>query len=263
MRAIWSGTISFGLINIPVKLFPAVKDSSLDLDMLDAHDHSNIRFKRVNENTGKEVPYEHIVKGYKVDDQYVILDKKDFENADAKKNKVIEILNFAKENEIDTIYYEQPYYLQPDKAGEKAYALLRDALADTSKVGVTTFVLRNKETLAILKPHGKVIVLNRMRFNEEIRDPEELDLPTVSKAKEKEQEMASKLIEQLTEKFSIAQYKDTYTAKLLSVIKEKAKGKPVKRSQMKVVHTKSSHDLMSMLKASLKTKAGAKAKKAS
>jgi DNA end-binding protein Ku len=250
MRAMWTGAISFGLINIPVKLFSAVQSSSLDLDMLDSRDHSNIKFKRVNEKTGREVPYENIVKGYLVDDEYVILEKEDFEAADAVKSKTIEIINFVKQTEIDSIYYEQPYYLEPEKSGQKAYALLRDALAASGKVGVTTFVLRNKEALAILKPYGKVIMLNRLRFEEEIRDTGELNVPA-AKSNAKEQAMAAKLIDQLTEKFSIAKYKDTYTQKLLKTIKDKAKGKsPKKVHKMKVVHTKSD-DLMEMLKASL------------
>ena len=254
MRAIWSGAISFGLINIPVKLFSAVKDSNLDLDMLDSRDHSNIRFKRVNENTGKEVPFESIVKGYLVNDEYVILEKSDFENADAKKSRTIELINFVKESEIKSIYYEAPYYLEPEKNGEKAYALLRDALTASGKVGVTSFVLRNKESLAIIKASDKVIILNRLRFEQEIRDFSELKLPPVSKAKAKEQEMATKLIDQLTEKFDISEYKDTYTEKLLKIIKEKAKGKKIKRpGKMKVVHTKTT-DLMTMLKASLQGK---------
>jgi DNA end-binding protein Ku len=254
MRAIWSGAISFGLINIPVRIFSAVQESSLNLDMLDAKDHSNIKFKRVNERTGKEVPYANIVKGYKVDDDYVILDKEDFEAADAKKTKTIEIISFVKEADIDTIYYEQPFYLEPDKGGQKAYSLLRDALAASKKVGVTTFVLRNKEALAILKPYGKVIVLNRLRFEEEIRSTEELNVPPMEKGRQKEQLMATKLVDQLTEKFSIAKYKDTYKDKLLKRIKDKAKGKPRRKVQhMKVVHTKSDN-LMEMLKASLENK---------
>lgn len=254
MRAMWTGAISFGLINIPVRLFSAVKDSRLDLDMLDSRDHSNIKFKRVNEKTGKEVPYENIVKGYMVDDQYVVLDKEDFEAADAAKTKTIEIINFVKEEEIESIYYEQPYYLEPEKSGQKAYLLLRDALEESGKVGVTTFVLRNKEALAILKPYGNVIMLNRLRFEEEIRSTEELNVPAMSKINAKEQAMATKLIDQLTEKFNISKYKDTYTQKLLKTIKEKAKGKHTKKvHRMKVVHTKSD-DLMEMLKASLQGK---------
>lgn len=251
MRAMWTGAISFGLINIPVRLFSAVENSTLDLDMLDSRDHSNIRFKRVNEKTGKEVPYENIVKGYLFEGQYVVLEKEDFESADAVKTKTIEIINFVKQGEIDSIYYEQPYYLEPEKSGQKAYSLLRDALEFSGKVGVTTFVLRNKEALAILKPYKNVIMLNRLRFEEEIRSTKELDVPKSAKVNPKEKAMATKLIDQLTEKFNIEMYKNTYTEKLLKTIKDKAKGKHTKKiHRMKVVHTKSD-DLMDMLKASL------------
>lgn len=258
MRSIWTGSISFGLINIPVKLYSAVQESTLDLDMLDSKDHSNIKFKRVNENTGKEIAYADIVKGYKLDSGYVILDDADFEAADAVKTKLIEIINFVDEREIDSLYYEQPYYLEPDKAAMKAYALLRDALDSSRKVGVTTFVLRNKESLAILKPYKNVIVLNRIRFSQEIREPSELNLPPISKTKTKEMDMAKKLVEQLTEKFNIEEYKDNYTAKLLKRIKEKSKGKKISVPKMKVVQ-KQSDNLMDMLKASL---AGKKSKTA-
>lgn len=253
MRAIWSGSISFGLINIPVRLYSAVEESSLNMDMLDKHDHANIKFKRVNENTGKEVTFANIVKGYKVDDTYVILDEKDFEAADAEKTKTIDILNFTEEKEIDSIYYEQPYYLEPDKSGSNAYALLRDALQASKKVAVTSFVLRNKEGLAILKPYKNVIVLNRIRWEQEIRDTSELKLPPVSNTKQKEVDMANKLVDQLTEKFDISKYKDEYTEKLLKIIHDKAKGKKPTAPKLKVVH-KQNDDLMSMLKASLETK---------
>jgi len=253
MRSIWTGSISFGLINIPVKLFSAVQESSLDLDMLDSKDHSNIKFLRVNESTGKEVAYENIVKGYKMDSGYVILEDEDFEAADAVKTKMIEIINFVNEQEIDSLYYEQPYYLEPEESAMKAYALLRDALQLSGKVGVTTFVLRNKEGLAILKPYKNVIVLNRIRFSQEIREPSELKLPPVSKTKTKEMDMANKLVEQLTEKFDIEKYKDTYTAKLLKIIKEKSRGKKISVPKMKVVH-RQSDNLMDMLKASLSAK---------
>lgn len=253
MRSIWTGSISFGLINIPVKLFSAIEESSLDMDMLDKKDHANIKFKRVNENTGKEVTFSNIVKGYKIEDKYVILDDSDFEAADAVKTKTIAIESFVDEKEISSLYYEQPYYLEPDKGAMNAYALLRDALAATGKVGVTSFVLRNKESLAILKPYKNVIVLNRIRFEQEIRNADELKLPPVSKAKTKEIDMANKLIEQLTEKFDISNFKDEYTAKLLEIIKKKAKGKTTKPAKLKVVH-KQGGDLLEMLKASLENK---------
>jgi DNA end-binding protein Ku len=188
-----------------------------------------------------------------LDDEYIVLESEDFEAADAEKTKTIDIISFAEAKEIDSIYYEQPYYLEPDKTGNKAYALLRDSLAASKKVGVTSFVMRNKEGLAILKPYGDVIVLNRIRFEQEIRDTSELKLPTVSKKKTKEIEMADKLIEQLTEKFDITNYKDTYTAKLLQIIKAKAKGKKPAKPKMKVTH-RQSDDLMEMLKASLSEK---------
>jgi DNA end-binding protein Ku len=133
MRAIWSGAIGFGLVNIPVKLYSAVQGSELNLDMLDKKDHSNIKYKRVNASTGKEVAWENIVKGYKVNENYVVLTDSDFEKASPEKTKIIEITEFVDEKEIDSIYFETPYYLQPEKAGVKAYALLRDALKKNRK----------------------------------------------------------------------------------------------------------------------------------
>ncbi|MEO6838901.1 MAG: Ku protein, partial [Ginsengibacter sp.] len=150
MKAIWTGAIGFGLVNIPVKMYSATESSNLDLDMLDKKDHAHIKFMRVNENTGKEIAWENIVKGYKYHDDYVILDDKDFELASAKKTKTIEISDFVKEEEISSLYYETPYYLEPDKSGTRPYKLLLDALKKTKKVGVSTFVMRNKENLAIL-----------------------------------------------------------------------------------------------------------------
>lgn len=252
MRSIWKGSISFGLINIPVRIYTATQESSLDLTMLDSKDHSNIKFKRVNENTGKEVEFKDIVKGYRINDQYVILDEEDFKAADALKTKTIEIQNFVDQKQIDSIYFENPYYLEPEEGAMKAYALLRDALKSAGKVGITTFVLRNKEALAILKPYEKVIVLNKIRFTQEIRATEELKLPEVSKAKSKELDMAKMLIDQLTEKFDISKFEDTYTAKLLKIIDDKSKGKKTSVPHLRVVHPQK--DLMSMLKASLETK---------
>jgi DNA end-binding protein Ku len=253
MRSIWTGAIGFGLVNIPIKLYSATQGSELNLDMLDKHDHARIRFKRVNENSGKEVKWENIVKGYSYHDQYIVLDEKDFEMASAKKTKVIEIIDFVKEEEVDTIYYETPYYIEPDKSGDRAYALLREALKKTKKVGVATFVMRSKECLAILKPMDKAIVLNRIRFQEEIRSLEDLKLPAKSVVKANEMKMAEHLIDQLSHKFDISKYKDSYTDELMKVIKAKAKGVKIKTPKMKIVHSKT-QDLMDQLKASLKTR---------
>lgn len=260
MRPIWTGAIGFGLVNIPVKIYSATESSTLDLDMLDKKDHAAIRFKRVNEASGKEVTWQNIVKGYRMpNDEYVVLTDKDFERANAKKTKTIEITDFVKEEEIDSVYYETPYYLEPDKSGGRAYALLREALEKTGKVGIATFVMRNKEALAILKSSKKVIVLNRIRFQEEIRDPKELNLPAKTEVKANELKMAVTLIDQLTHKFDISAYKNNYTAELMKVIKAKAKGVKLKEPKLKVVHTKS-EDLMDQLKASL---GGTKKRKAS
>lgn len=259
MKSIWTGAIGFGLVNIPVKLYSATESSTIDLDMLDRKDNSNIRFIRVNEKTGKEVQWANIVKGFKLpNDSYVILTDKDFESASVKKTKTIEITDFVKEEEIESVYYETPYYLEPDKSGERAYALLREALLKSKKVGVASFVMRSKEGLAILRANEKVIILNRIRFQEEIRDVSELNLPPKKEIKASELKMAISLIDQFTGKFDISTYKDTYSADLMKVIKAKAKGKPTKTSTLKVVHT-SSKDLFAQLKASL----GVKRKKAS
>src|SRR5579872_19023 len=263
MRPIWTGAISFGLVNIPVKIFTATKESTLDLDMLDGRDHARVKFKRVNENTGKEIPYEQIVKGYNLNGDYVILEPEDFLAADAKKTKTIEIVNFVNEKDIDSVYYEQPYYLEPDKGGEKAYALLREALKQVGKVGLAEFVMRNKEALAIIKPSDKALVLNRIRFAEEIKSTADLNLPEISKTKPKEAQMAIQLIDHLTDKFDISAYKDTYTDKLLRIIQEKAKGKKPSKSvpKPKIVHQKG-EDLMAILKASLTEKKTARKKAA-
>ncbi len=253
MRAIWTGAIGFGLVNIPVKMYSATESSSLDLDMLDKKDHARIKYQRVNENSGKEVDWKNIVKGYKIDDHYVVLDDADFEAASVKKTKTIDITDFVKEDEISSMYYETPYYLEPDKSGTRPYKLLLEALKKTKKVGVASFVMRNKEALAVLRPDKDVIVLNLIRFAQEIRDTDDLTLPKNTEIKPAELKMATTLIDMLSKKFDISKYKDTYNDDLMKLIKAKAKGKKVKSPQMKVVHNKTK-DLMEQLKESLKGK---------
>lgn len=261
MRPLWTGAIGFGLVNIPVKLYSATQRSELDLDMLDKRDHSNIKYMRVSEKSGREVDWDHIVKGFMLNNRYVVLSDKDFESASAEKTRIISITDFVKEEEIDSIYYEMPYYLEPDKSGTSAYALLREALKQTGKVGVATFVLRNKEVLAVLRADDDVIVLNRIRFEEEIRPKDELTLPKKTAIKPGELKMAISLINQLTGHFDPSQYKDTYTAQLMKLIRSKAKGTKIRAPHLKVVHSRST-DLMSQLKASLETRK-TKRKKAS
>lgn len=249
MRSIWTGAIGFGLVNIPIKLYSATQGSELDLDMLDKKDHSNIKFKRVNENTGKEVAWENIVKGYKLDGRYVVLTDEDFQKASPEKTKVITIEEFVKESEIDGIYYETPYYLEPEKSGGRAYVLLRDALHKTGMVGFGSFVMRNKEGLCLLKPMEDILVLNRIRWAQEIRPTDELNVPSAV-PKPAEMKMALELIKQLSGSFDISKYKDTYSDELMKLIKAKAKGKAPKTA-LKVVHKAKSTDLLSQLKASL------------
>jgi DNA end-binding protein Ku len=263
MRAIWTGAIGFGLVNIPVKLYSAVQGSELDLDMLDKKDHANIKFQRVNAETGKVVAWENIVRGYLMNDKYVVLTDEDFKKASPEKSKIIEIQEFVDVKDIDTVFFETPYYLQPEKSGERAYVLLREALEKSGKLALGTYVLRNREHLCVLKPSSKAIVLNTIRFAEEIRDMKELNLPTNVKVKPAELKMALSLIDQLTTDFDISRYKDTYTDSLMKLIRAKAKGKKVATPQLRVVHS-NPRDIMSQLKASLEKKPKAtKTKKAS
>lgn len=252
MRSIWTGAIGFGLVNIPIKLFSAVQESSLDLDMLDKKDHANIKFKRVNENTGKEVAWNNIVRAFNLDGKYVILTDADFEEAMPEKTKTIEISAFVNEDEIDTMLYETPYYLEPEKQGKRAYSLLSMALSKSKKAGLGSFVLRNKEHLCLIKAKDDLLILQRLRFIQEIRKPDEINV-IKSAPKPAELKMALSLIEQLSEPFNIDAYKDTYTDKLMKLIKAKANGKKTPPAHLKVVHSKT-RDLMEQLKASLGTK---------
>jgi DNA end-binding protein Ku len=192
------------------------------------------------------------VRGYMINDKYVVLDKKDFEKASPEKTKHIEITQFVNEDEIDSTYFEQPYFLEPEKTGERAYILLREALHKSGKAGVGVFVMHNREHVCIIKSDENVIILNRIRFAQEIRSPKELSLPK-TKSKPAELKMAVDLIAQLTKPFDIKKYKDDYTDKLLKIIRAKAKGKSVPVSHMKVVHS-TTRDLMEQLKASLSNK---------
>jgi DNA end-binding protein Ku len=226
MRSIWSGAISFGLIYIPVRLYSASESQGLDFNMLRRGDNCRIRFVRVCRETGEEVPYDDIVKGYEFSKgKYVILEDEDFARANVKKTKTIEIINFVNADEIDTKFIEKPYYLEPDPAAKKVYALLRESLKQSNKVGVARFVLRTREHIAILKAEDEVIVLNQLRFASEIRKPDDLDLPENENLNERELEMAVKLVDQLTEPWQPEQYKDTYTEDLLRIIQEKIEGK--------------------------------------
>ena len=256
MRSIWKGSIGFGLVSIPVKLYSAVQTSSLDFDMLDSRDHSRIRYQRVNEHTHKEVPYEKIVKGYKLNDDYVIMDEHDFEDAAPEKSKVITIESFVNVFEVNPMFYETSYYTEPDTKNNKAYGLLLQALLKSGKAGLARFVLRNTESLCIVHPVNNVLVVTRIRFAQEIRETDDLDIAKDMNISKKELDMGLALIEQYAEKFDVSKFKDEYNDSLLNIIKAKSKGK---RATVKKLtpHKTTSDDLYDQLMESLKTKKGA------
>ena len=259
MRAIWNGAIGFGLVNIPIKLYSATEESNLDLDMLDKEDLSNIQFKRINAKTGKEVKYENIVKGYKLEDQYIVLTEEDFNEVSPEKSKILNIKQFVNIQEIDSAYFETSYFLEPQKNGEDAYRLLLNALIKTKMAGIGTFILREKEILCLVRPYEeKILMVNRMRYPEELRSFEDLKLPSAKKPQTEELKMAESLIKQLQTTFDPDKFKNTYNEDLMKIIEAKAKGKTKKTEAKEEVSTTAT-DLMAQLKASLeagKMKAG-------
>lgn len=222
----------------------------LDLDMLHKEDHSPIRYARICREDGEEIPWDEIVKGYEYrKGDYVVLSQEDLKRADAKKTKTIEIKQFTGEDEIDSRYYEKPYYLEPAKDAERAYALLRDALTKTKKVALTKYAMRARDNMAAIKPIGNALVLIQMRFPADLRDPADLKFPS-QKAGKEELEMAAALIKQLDKHFIPEDWHDTYTEELEEVIAQKAKGQKPKTHGQEPETTKVK-DLMSTLKASL------------
>lgn len=252
MRSMWSGTLSFGLINIPVRLYSGTQEHPINFDMLHKADLSPIRFARICKSEEKEVPYKDIVKGYEYQKgEYVIIEDADFKKIQAQKSETIEILSFTDESEIDPIFFDKPYFLEPGKGADKSYALLREALHKSKKVGIVKFIFRNHEHIGIVKPYQNALILNQMRFASEVRDFEELKLPSDASINKKELDMALKLVEQLTEKFNPNGYEDNYKKDLEEIIEMKLKGtKPAKKGAQPQKVSKV-HDIMSLLKASL------------
>jgi DNA end-binding protein Ku len=229
-RSIWTGSISFGLVNIPVGLYSAVEEKTIRFHQLERGTSDRIRYKRVNETTGKEVEYQDIVKGYEVsDDQYVVLTPKELEAVEPAGSRTVEIEDFVDQAEIDPIYFDRTYYLAPrNEAAMKPYALLREAMRKAGKVGVATFVMRGKEHLAAIRVDGDgdVIALETMFFADEIREPKkELDLlPDGEAPKERELAMAVSLIDSMTAKWEPERYHDRYRARVMDLIKQKQSG---------------------------------------
>ncbi|MEJ0036689.1 MAG: Ku protein [Gammaproteobacteria bacterium] len=264
-RAIWTGAISFGLVYIPVQLHSASHASSLDLDFLDQRDFSPVGYQRINKRTGKVVEWGDIVKGYQYEKgKYVALNEEDFRQANVKATQTIDIQQFTDQASIPPEYFETPYYLSPGKGGAKVYALLREALKKSKKAAVATLVMRGRQHLAMLHPHDDALMLNTLRFEEEIRSADELDLPGNSAGvTPKELAMAERLIDDMTGEWKPSQFKDTYSRDLLARVKEKVRN----RETHKLTPTEKTReprqsaqviDLMEVLKRSLEQGKGPK-----
>jgi DNA end-binding protein Ku len=254
-RAIWTGTISFGLLNVPVRLYSAVARRNIALREIRESDSARIKHRRVAEGTDEEVPYESIVKAYEVTPgQYVPLTRDELSALAPEKTRAIEVQDFVDLDEIDPMYFDSPYYLAPAEGAEKAYSLLASAMESSGKVAVARFVFRNKEHLAAIRPSGGVLTLTTMRFADEVVPASELDeLFTEKKAKvaKKEQQMAEALIESLSTDFDPASYRDEYREQLLSLIERKAEGKEIVTPEAEEPEATRAPDLMAALEESI------------
>jgi DNA end-binding protein Ku len=231
-RPLWKGSINFGLVNIPVALYPAETSKSLDLDMLDRRDFAPIRYQRINKQTGKEVPWDQIVKGYQYQKgEYVTLSDEELRSANVEATQSVDILDFVAAAEISPVYFDKPYYLEPLKNGRRAYMLLREVLRKSDKVAIARVVIRTREHLAAVIPQGNVLILNLLRFQHELRDSKGLDIPeTGSKGRAisaSELQMAERLIEAMSGPWNPAKYRDEYREDVESLIQKKIKsGRP-------------------------------------
>jgi DNA end-binding protein Ku len=266
MRAIWKGSISFGLVNIPVGLYSATRPANeIKFRMLRDSDQSTVKYKRVAEADEKEVPWEHIVKGFEYEKgSFVVLNDKDFERVNIKSNQTVDIKEFVDLDEIDPMFFDQPYFLAPEKGGDKAYGLLRDALKRSNKVGVAKVVIRTREHVAAVKPLGDALVLELMHFAEELADPKGLPLPSAEPGK-KELAMAESLIETMSDKWDPKKYTDEYREALMGVIQEKiaAGGKELPAPKARSSKPTNVVDLVAVLQKSLaeNKKSGGRASK--
>jgi len=228
-RPIWSGAISFGLVNVPVKVFSATSSKDVRFHQLDAKSKSRIKQKRVSATTGEEVPFEDIIKAYEIaPDNYVTITPEELDALDPKATKTIDIEDFVDLDQIDPVYYERPYYLVPDKGGQKAYALLRNAMRESNKVGIARVVLRTKQYLAAIRPLDDALVMETMLFADEVNPLDELDLPGPDvDVTEREEKMARSLIDSLTTDFEPDKYHDEYRERVLELIEQKASGQEI------------------------------------
>ena len=259
MRALWTGSLGFGLVNIPVRLFGATQSNSFDLDMLHAKDKSPIRYAKICQHEDREVESDEIVKGYEyAKGDYVVIDEEDLERAHAEKSDTIDITGFVDTDEVDPIYFEKPYYLEPAPGGEKAYVLLYEAMKRSGKFALARFVMRHREHIGVILPTVREsnirLILNQIRFEDEIRKPGELAFPSVDDLhdiSEREVDIAVSLIDQLSTAFNPSFLHDPYKEELEKIIEDKLAGKKPKPVKHEAPEPTNVSDLMTLLKASL------------
>jgi len=264
MRAIWKGSISFGLVNIPIALYPATRKEELKFRLLRAKDLSPVNYKRVAAKDGKEVPWDEIVKGYEYEKgKFVVLSDKDFQRVDLEATQTVDIKDFVDLDEIDPMFFYKPYYLEPQKGGDKAYALLREALADGRKVGIAKVVIKTRQYLAGVKALKHALVLELMHFAEELSDAEKLHVPKKTEVGKREKEMAEALVKSMTSKWDPEKYKDDYKDALMEVIEEKVEsgGKEIEEKPKEKKPSTKVIDLVAVLQESLKAQGGGGKKK--
>jgi DNA end-binding protein Ku len=258
MRALWKGTISFGLVTIPVSLFPATRREELKFRLLRRSDLSPVNHKRVAETDGKEVPWDQIVKGYEYEKgQFVVLKEEDFARVDVEATQTVDIINFVKIDDVDPLLFYKPYYLEVGKGGDKAYVLLRESLAETGKIAIAKVVIRTREHLAAVKPQKKGLILELMHFPQELLDTSEFKTPAEKSIRKPELQMAKQLIESMSSKWEPSQYSDEYHDALEKMIEKKiesgGKSAPAPAKKKRPTNVV---DLMSVLKQSLRERVG-------
>jgi DNA end-binding protein Ku len=261
-RAIWSGSLSFGLVNIPVEVHTAVREHRPHFRMLHAKDHSPINFERVCQKDGKKVAWEDLVKGYEYEKgRFVILTKEDFAAASLEKTKRIDVLDFVEADAIDDRFFDKPYYLTPRKGGEMAYALLRQAMGEVGRIGIAKFIMRETQHLVAVEGMGDALVLSTLRFADELVEPSSLTFPSSRNLKKAELNMAKMLVENLASEWEPSKYEDDYRENLMRVIKAKMKGKEAKLIVDERPRDSNVIDLMERLRQSLDKSNGRGTKK--
>ncbi len=266
MRSLWKGSISFGLVNIPVSLYPATRREELSFRLLRSSDLSPVNYKRVAQTDGREVPWDQIVKGYEYEKgKFVVLKDEDFKRVDIEATQTVDILDFVQLSEVNPMYFQKPYYLVPDKGGAPAYALLHEVLKDTRKAGIAKVVIRTRQHLAAVKAQDEVLILEIMHFADELVDVDELNIPATKAApRKREVEMAKALVEQMTEKWDAARYTDDYSSALMEMIKQKiAHGDKAKLAAPKARKQTNVIDLAAVLQQSLNEAGGGAVRKKS